>query len=71
MRGGDLQQSTMFSYLSPEEKVPAKHPLRSIRELTDRVLQSLSATFDAMYSKIGRRSVAPEKLLCRGEKWHG
>lgn len=63
MRGEDLQQSAMFSYMSPEERVPANHPLRSIRELTDRVLQSLSATFDAMYSKIGRRSVAPEKLL--------
>jgi len=63
MRGNDLQQSTIFSYLSPEERVPANHPLRSIRELTDRVLDGLSETFDAMYSKIGRRSIAPEKLL--------
>lgn len=63
MRGDDLQQSAVFSYVSPEERVPANHPLRPIREVTDRVLQSLSATFDAMYSKIGRRSVAPEKLL--------
>ena len=53
----------MFSYVSPEERVPANHPLRSIRKLTDRVLEGLSATFDAMYSPIGRRSVAPEKLL--------
>ena len=63
MRGNDTQQSTVFSYLSPEQRVPANHPLRTIRELTDRVLRSLSATFDAMYSPIGRRSVAPEKLL--------
>jgi transposase len=63
MRGDDLQRSAMFSYLSPEERVPANHPLRSLRELTDRVLQSLSATFDAMYSKMGRRPVAPAKLL--------
>lgn len=53
----------MFSYVSPEERVPANHPLRPIRKLTDRVLEGLSATFDAMYSPIGRRSVAPEKLL--------
>ena len=53
----------MFSYVSPEERVPADHPLRPIRKLTDRILESLSPTFDAMYSKMGRRSVAPEKLL--------
>jgi len=63
MRGDDLQQSAMFSYLSPEERVPANHPLRTIRKLTDQVLQGLSKTFDAMYSQIGRRSIAPEKLL--------
>ena len=53
----------MFSYLSPEQRVPINHPLRSIRLLVDRVLESLSETFDAMYSTIGRRSVAPEKLM--------
>lgn len=63
MRGDDFQQSTMFSYVSPEERVPANHPLRAIRKLTDEVLQGLSETFDDMYSKIGRRSIAPEKLL--------
>ena len=63
MRGDDLQQSAMFSYLSPEERVPANHPLRAIRQLTDQVLQGLSKTFDGMYSQIGRRSIAPEKLL--------
>jgi transposase len=63
MRGDDLQQCAMFSYVSPEDREPANHPLRPIRKLTDRVLEGLSATFDAMYSPIGRRSVAPEKLL--------
>src|SRR6516164_6286366 len=63
MRGDDLQQSAMFSYVSPEERVPANHPLRAVRKLTDQVLQGLSERFDAMYSKIGRRSIAPEKLL--------
>ena len=63
MRGDDLQQAAMFSYLSPEQRVPINHPLRPIRLLVDRVLESLSETFDAMYSTIGRRSVAPEKLM--------
>lgn len=53
----------MFSYVAPEQRVPINHPLRPIRELTDRILASLSPIFDAMYSKIGRRSVPPEKLL--------
>jgi transposase len=63
MRGTDTQQSGMFSYLSPEERVPEKHPLRAIRSMTDEALQGLSARFDEMYSAVGRRSIAPEKLL--------
>jgi transposase len=63
MRGGDTQQSTMFSYVSPEERVPADHPLRAIRQICDRVLSQLSDLFATMYSEIGRPSVAPEKLL--------
>ena len=63
MRGDDVQQSAMFSYVAPEERVPVDHPLRPIRNLTDRILQNLSPRFDAMYSKMGRPSVAPEKLL--------
>ena len=31
MRGEDVQQRAMYNYLSPEERVPAKHPLRAIR----------------------------------------
>lgn len=63
MRGIDLQQSTMFSYLSPESRVPEDHPLRPIRRMVDQVLTQLSPRFDAMYSKFGRPSIAPEKLL--------
>jgi transposase len=63
MRGTDHQQSTMFSYVSPEERVPAKHPLRVIRTMTDEALTELSPRFDAMYSTEGRPSIAPEKLL--------
>ena len=63
MRGTDTQQSGMFSYLSPEERVPEKHPLRAIRRMTDEVLKGLSAKFNDLYSATGRPSIAPEKLL--------
>src|SRR6516165_6911990 len=53
----------MFSYLSPEQRVPADHPLRPIRQITDTVLKQLSHLFSAIYSQIGRRSIPPEKLL--------
>jgi transposase len=63
MRGHDEQTGHMFSYLSPEQRVPADHPLRAIRQMTDRVLAKLSPQFTDMYSSIGRPSIAPEKLL--------
>ena len=53
----------MFSYLSPEQRVPADHPLRAIRQLVDRALKALSATFEQIYAASGRPSIAPEKLL--------
>ena len=53
----------MVSYLSPEERVPERHPLRAIRRMTDEALQGLSAKFNELYSATGRPSIAPEKLL--------
>ena len=63
MRGADEQTGHMFSYLSPEERVPADHPLRAIRALTDTALRSLSADFARLYSRTGRPSIPPEQLL--------
>ena len=63
MRGQDYQQSDMFSYLSPEQRVRQDHPLRAIRKLADQALASMSKRFDAMYAKTGRPSIPPEKLL--------
>ena len=63
MRGDDIQQTTMFSYLSPEQRVPVDHPLRAIRDLADQILEGMTETFEEMYSAVGRRSIAPEKLL--------
>jgi transposase len=53
----------MFSYLSPESRVRKDHPLRAIRTLVDEVLTQLSPRFDTMYARVGRPSIAPEKLL--------
>ena len=63
MRGKDTQQSAMFSYVSPEERVPADHPLRPIRKMVDAALKGLSRSFQRMYADWGRPSIAPEKLL--------
>src|SRR3954452_14968602 len=63
MRGIDKQQSAMFSYVSPEARVPPNHPLRPIREMVDESLKALSPVFDEMYASFGRPSIAPEKLL--------
>lgn len=53
----------MFSYISPEERVPADHPLRVIRTMTDEALRGLSPRFATLYSRLGRPSIPPEKLL--------
>src|SRR5438132_8114276 len=63
MRGADGQQAGMFSYVSPERRIPANHPRRPVREMTDEVLRQLSRRFDRLYSDIGRPSIPPEKLL--------
>jgi len=63
MRGDNEQQAGMFSYLSPEQRVPADHPLRAMRKMTDEVFKQLSPHFDKLYSRVGRPSIAPERLL--------
>ena len=63
MRGTDRQQATMFSYLSPERRVPTDHPLRTLRPMVDEALGTLTGLFDAMYAAEGRPSIPPEKLL--------
>lgn len=63
MRGDDTKQTTMFSYLSAEDRVPADHPLRIIRDMVDPMLARMSPQFAALYPRNGRRSIAPEKLL--------
>src|SRR3989337_2617723 len=63
MRGEDREQAKLFSYVSPEQRVPADHPVRTIRRLANRALQALSRRFDRVYAKGGRPSIPPEQLL--------
>jgi transposase len=63
MRGKDERQLDVFSYISPEQRVPQDHPLRSLRAMTDEALQQLRPRFNRLYAKTGRPSIAPEKLL--------
>ena len=63
MRGKDEQQLDVFSYISPEQRVPHDHPLRPLRVMTDEALRELQSRFNKLYAKTGRPSIAPEKLL--------
>jgi len=63
MRGDDPRHDGMFSYITPEARVRADHPLRPIRRMTDAALARLSPRFDRLYSTMGRPSIPPEKLL--------
>jgi transposase len=63
MRGDQLQQVTMLSSLTPDQLVPTNHPIRRIKPIVDRAMAELSPTFDAMYAKVGRPSIPPERLL--------
>ena len=63
MRGDDNQQEGMFSYISPEKRVPADHPLRPIRKMVDEILKEMSPQFAKLYSEVGRPSIAPERLF--------
>ena len=63
MRGEDNKQEAMFSYVSPEQRVPADHPLRAIRTMVDGILKQMSPRFAKLYADVGRPSIAPERLL--------
>jgi transposase len=61
---GDLEENAgMFSYITPAQRVPKDHPLRPIRVLVDAALKELSPVFQRLYSRIGRPSIPPERLI--------
>ena len=63
MRGRHDPQATMLAFVDLEERVPQDHPIRTIKIIADDALERLSPEFDRMYSKVGRASVPPERLL--------
>ena len=63
MRGEFVDQGRLFSYISPEARVPANHPLRKVRELVRDVLGELNRSLSKLYASEGRPSIAPEQLL--------
>ena len=63
MRGSDPKQDGMFSYVSPEQRVPAEHPLRPLRTMVDDILKEMSPRFAKLYADRGRPSIPPERLL--------
>jgi len=63
MRGSDERSGALFSYVDLERRVPEGHPLRRIREIANAALSDLGGEFAALYTPLGRPSIAPEKLL--------
>src|SRR5882757_5642838 len=63
MRGAFADQGGLFSYISPEARVPAGHPLRKVRVLVRDVLGELNRSFGKLYASEGRPSIPPEQLL--------
>jgi len=63
MRGMDMTSGSLFSYVDLEERIPARHPLRKIRQVVNDALASLDADFEALYIDFGRPSIPPERLI--------
>lgn len=63
MRGADSKQEAMFSYVSPEARVPTNHPLRPIRAMVSEALVQMDGKLQKLYSQTGRPSIAPERLI--------
>lgn len=63
MRGTDLKHEGMFSYVSPEARVPTNHPLRPIRAMVSEALEQMDRKLERLYSQTGRPSIAPERLI--------
>jgi transposase len=63
MRGTDETSGSLFSYVNLEARIPARHPLRKIRQVVNEALASLDSEFEALYTDFGRPSIAPERLI--------
>ena len=63
MSGTDETSRSLFSYVDLEERIPARHPLRKIRQVVNDAVASLDAEFEALYTDFGRPSIPPERLI--------
>ena len=63
MRGADEASGSLFSYVDLEARIPARHPLRTIRQVVNEALASLDGEFAALYTDFGRPSIPPERLI--------
>src|SRR5690349_8054686 len=63
MRGESGEPEAIFSYITPAQRVPQDHPLRAIRKLVDGALERMSPRFQTLYSRTGRPSIPPERLI--------
>jgi hypothetical protein len=61
MWGGD-ERSGSLSYVDLEARVGKDHPLRAIRVVVNEALAAFSGEFSALYARMGRPSIPPEKL---------
>jgi transposase len=63
MRGEDERSGSLFSYVDLEERIDQNHPRRMIQMIVNEALAALAGDLSALYSRMGRPSIAPEKLL--------
>ncbi len=64
MRGDDDLQEGIFSYISPEKRVPADHPLRPIRKMVDEILKEMSPKFSNLYTFMWGAHRLPRSGCC-------
>ena len=63
MRGEDIRQDQLFSYVSTDARIPANHPLRKLRTVVNAILSSMDDQFAPLYAQTGRPSIPPEQLF--------
>ena len=63
MRGAPDNQSSLFSYVSLEDRIPKSHPIRKVKLIFDKALAEMDDVFESLYSSVGRASIPPEQLL--------
>ena len=63
MRGSDSRQGALFSFVDLDSRIPAKHPIRKLRQIVDTILATMDSEFSTRYSETGRPSIPPEQLL--------